>query len=229
VRFRAPRAIARSLLNTAVYGALLLVPAGTVWWWRAWVALGIVFAAMIATRFVFLRDDDRVLAERRLAPIQRGQPRADKLLVVAFLVVYPAYLLFIPVDVFHVHLLAKPLPFVSWLGLLSLAAGCAVIGLAFRENAFAAGIVKYQAERGQAVVDRGVYAVVRHPLYGGVAGVLVGLALWLQSSAAALVSIVPIALLVARIVVEEAFLTAKLPGYADYCERVRHRLIPFVW
>lgn len=212
-----------------MYGALLMAPAGTLSWWRAWVALGVVFAAMVVTRLGFLRGDGGALAERRLAPLQRGQPRADKVLVVAFLLVYPAYLLFIPIDVFHAHLLARPAAMGSWFGLLLLAAGCTIVGSAFRANAFAAGIVKYQAERGQAVVDRGVYGVVRHPLYSGVGLILVGLALWLQSSAAALVSIVPIALLIARIVVEEAFLTANLPGYPAYRERVRYRLAPFVW
>jgi hypothetical protein len=161
------RLIASTFLNSAVYGALLLVPAGTVLWWRAWVVLGAVFTGILATRLWVLRDDSGLLAERRKPPMQRGQPLADKLLVVAFVTVFPAYLVFIPLDVFRLHLIAKPGVLVSSLGLLLFAAGLCLISFAFRENTFAAAIVKHQSDRGQTVIDSGVYSVVRHPLFGG--------------------------------------------------------------
>jgi protein-S-isoprenylcysteine O-methyltransferase Ste14 len=104
-----------------------------------------------------------------------------------------------------------------------------VIALAFRENTFAVSIVKHQGDRGHVVIDSGVYSVVRHPLYSGVVLVLVGVALWLQSYAAAIFSIVPIALLFLRIGVEEAFLKTRLVGYEAYARRVRSRLVPRVW
>jgi protein-S-isoprenylcysteine O-methyltransferase Ste14 len=73
------------------------------------------------------------------------------------------------------------------------------MSLALKENAFAAPIVKHQEERNQTVVDRGVYSVVRHPMYAGAVPLLIGIPLWLESYAAALLAIVPILLLAVRI------------------------------
>ncbi len=223
------RFVGTALLNTAVYGTLLFAPAGTLVWWRAWVLLGAVFAGILGTRGWFIGADGGLLAERGKAPLQPGQPPADKAIVVALLIVLPAYIAFIPVDVFRLHVLAAPSVPMSSLGLVAAAAGWFIVGLAFRANSFAAAIVRHQSDRGHAVVDRGVYAVIRHPLYLGVALEIVGAAVWLESYGAALASVAPLAVLVVRINVEETFLEARLPGYAAYTQRVRYRLLPGIW
>jgi protein-S-isoprenylcysteine O-methyltransferase Ste14 len=143
--------------------------------------------------------------------------------------VFPAYIAFIPLDVFRLHLLGKPQIFVSALGLALGIAGWWIISLAFRENAFAAAIVKPQEERGQTVVQTGVYSVVRHPLYSGVVLIVIGIALWLESTAAVVLSILPIAVIALRIRVEEDFLRRRLRDYDAYAKRVQRRLIPLVW
>jgi protein-S-isoprenylcysteine O-methyltransferase Ste14 len=79
------------------------------------------------------------------------------------------------------------------------------------------------------VIDSGVYAAVRHPMYMGFVPFIVGMCLWLGSYAAALLTIVPIGLIAVRIVIEERFLRRELEGYGAYAERTRYRLIPFVW
>ncbi len=221
--------LARTFCNVAVYAALLFVPAWTLHWWRAWVLVALIFAGMLVTRAWAFGDKQQLLADRRKSPLQPEQPFADKLLVVGFVLVFPAYIAFIPLDVFHFHLLDKPNAIVSVCGLILAGAGWFVISLAFRENAFAAAIVKPQEERHQTVVDSGVYSVIRHPLYAGVVLVLIGIALWLQSYAAAILSIVPIALIVLRILVEEDFLRNRLSGYDGYAKRVGRRLIPLIW
>jgi protein-S-isoprenylcysteine O-methyltransferase Ste14 len=125
--------------------------------------------------------------------------------------------------------MAKPGPLVSSLGLVLFAAGWGIMTLALRENAFAAPVVKHQEERQQTVIDTGVYGVVRHPMYAGAVLLLVGMPLWLESYAAAMLASVPIGTLVLRILVEEQFLRRELKGYDAYTERVRYRLIPFLW
>jgi protein-S-isoprenylcysteine O-methyltransferase Ste14 len=79
------------------------------------------------------------------------------------------------------------------------------------------------------VVDSGVYGVVRHPLYAGTLPLMVGMPLWLESYAAALLAVVPIGTLVVRILIEERFLRRELKGYDAYMKKVRYRLIPYVW
>ena len=78
-------------------------------------------------------------------------------------------------------------------------------------------------------MDTGVYGIVRHPFYAGTPFVLVGLGLWLESYTAVLFAVVPIALLVVRLRLEERFLRRELPGYREYAVRVPHRLLPGIW
>jgi protein-S-isoprenylcysteine O-methyltransferase Ste14 len=87
-------------------------------------------------------------------------------------------------------------------------------------------VVRLQEKRHQRVIDSGIYAVVRHPMYTGFAPFAVGPALWLGSYVAALLAIVPIAVLAVRSVLEEGFLERELKGYEAYMRKVRYRLIP---
>jgi protein-S-isoprenylcysteine O-methyltransferase Ste14 len=102
-------------------------------------------------------------------------------------------------------LLAHPSTFtlVSSLGLVLFVVDWWIMTLALRENACAAPVVKHQADRQHTVIESGVYSVVRHPMYAGAVPLLVGMPLWLESYAAALLASVPIGTLVVRIVVEE--------------------------
>jgi|SRR5919197_6556720 protein-S-isoprenylcysteine O-methyltransferase Ste14 len=138
-------------------------------------------------------------------------------------------MVFIPLDVSRFHLIAKPGTLTSSSGLVLFVAGWGIMTLAVRENAFAAPVVKHQEEREQRVIDSRVYNVVRHPMDAGGVPLLVGMPLWLESYAAAMLASVPIGTLVLWILVEEQFLKRDLKGYDAYTERVRYRLIPFLW
>jgi protein-S-isoprenylcysteine O-methyltransferase Ste14 len=212
----------------ALFGLLLLVPAGRWAWPRAWIYMGCMVAGTVAT-MIYLRNDEALINERLKGPIQKGQPLADRIVLGVFLATFAGLMIFIPLDVFQFHLMNEPGPLVSIAGLVLFAAGWWLIAVALHENAFAAPVIKYQKERGQRVIDSGVYAKVRHPMYSGFIPFIVGTCLWLGSYAAALLSIVPIAVIATRIVIEERFLTRELEGYAAYAERTLYRLIPFVW
>ncbi len=217
------------LSNVAIFGSLLFLPAGTLDWPRAWVFLGVVFVGAVASTVSVYRASPALLEERFKPPLQEGQPAADKIAVLLLLAAFAGLIVFIPLDVFRLHLLARPGALVSDLGLVLFAAGWSIMTLALRENAFAAPVVKRQQERHQTVIDSGLYGVVRHPMYAGAVLLLVGMPLWLESYAAALLASVPIGTLVVRILVEERFLRRELPGYDGYAERVRYRLVPFLW
>jgi len=216
------------ITNIVIFGGLLFLPAGTLSWWRAWVFLGVVLIATTAT-MVSLSGNQALLDERFKPPLQKGQPLADKIILLLLLAAFLALIVFIPLDVFRFHLLGKPTAVVSFLGLVLFIAGWWIISLSFRENTFAAPVVKYQQERQQTVIDTGVYSVVRHPMYAGAVLLLIGMPLWLESYAAALLASVPIGLLVLRILIEEQFLRRELKGYDAYTKRVRYRLIPLLW
>lgn len=222
--------IASIILNVTIFAVLLFLPAATLDWWRAWLFIGVIFIGTVGATVSLSHDHEGLLKERLKPPIQKkGQPLADKIIVVLFLAAFSGLVFFIPLDVFRFHLMGKPENLVSSLGLALLVAGWWIAYLALRENAFAAPVVKYQEERQQAVIDTGVYSVVRHPMYAGDVLLMVGIPLWLESYAAALLASVPIATIALRILFEERFLRRELRGYDAYTQRVRHRLVPFLW
>jgi len=214
------------IIQMAFFGGLLLLPAGTLEWWRAWLFIGVIVALAVWSSLSLPQD---LLDERWKPPIQKGQPLADKIVLVLFLATFCGLIVFIPLDVFRFHLLGEPGTLVASLGLALVVGGCWIMYLSLRENAFAAPVVKHQEERHQTVIATGVYGLVRHPMYAGAVLLLVGLPLWLESYAAALLASVPIGMLALRILVEEQFLRRELKGYDAYTERVWYRLIPFLW
>jgi protein-S-isoprenylcysteine O-methyltransferase Ste14 len=100
---------------------------------------------------------------------------------------------------------------------------------AMHENHFFSSVVRLQTERGHRVVDTGPYAVVRHPGYAGVLLMTPFSGLALGSFVAAAIGLVMTALILRRVLFEDAFLQENLAGYKEYSGRVTSRLIPGVW
>jgi protein-S-isoprenylcysteine O-methyltransferase Ste14 len=224
-----PKVIAGVVFNVALYALLLFVPAGTLRWWQAWVFLAVTVVVMAAAVFSILPDSADLFSQRAKGIIQKGQPLWDKILVILLVVSYVGQIIFIPLDVFRFHVLPKPGAFVSCIGLALYVAGWWIMTLAMKANPFAVPVVRLQDERHQRVIATGIYAVVRHPMYAGFVPMAIGPALWLQSYVAALLAFAPIAVLAVRSVFEERFLKRGLEGYDAYTEKVRCRLIPFLW
>jgi protein-S-isoprenylcysteine O-methyltransferase Ste14 len=221
--------IAGILLNLVIFGVLLFLPADTLNWSRAWIFLAVVLVSTVTSTISLTRINTGILEERFKPPIQKGQPLADKIVLTLLLASFAGVIILIPLDVFHFYLIDKPGTPTSILGLFLFVAGWSIMTLAMKENAFAAPVVKHQEERHQKVIDTGVYSVVRHPMYAGAIPFLIGMALWLESYAAALLSVMPMLLLAIRILIEEEFLKRELNGYDSYMKKVRYRLIPFLW
>ncbi len=118
----------------------------------------------------------------------------------------------------------------QWTALIALAAGYAICLWAMRVNRFFSSIVRIQNDRGQVVITTGPYAIIRHPGY--LAGIVIvvasGLALdsWI---AATMLMVCALPFLLYRAATEDRVLLAELPGYRDYAERVRWRLLPGIW
>ena len=222
------------LFQLALFGALLLVPAGLVhggtWYWpRALLFLG-VYGVILEGSIVVLAVVAPASLEARLkAPGSNKQPVADRIVTAVLVLTILGWLASIPVDVFYLKLLPTPQFVVSGSGGALFLLGFAVVLAAIYQNSFALPIVEDQTERGQTLVDTGLYAVVRHPLYLGMLPFLGGIALWLGSYASLIAVSVLLIVLITRIVVEEKVLRKTLPGYTEYMKKVRYRLVPFVW
>jgi protein-S-isoprenylcysteine O-methyltransferase Ste14 len=223
------KVIAGIFLSAAFYALLLFVPAGTLRWWRAWVFLAVTVVMIAVAVLSVWPDNGDLFSQRAKGIIQKGQPLWDRVLVILLVISYVAQIVLIPLDVSRFHLISQPGMMVSLLGLALYAAGWWILTRAMKVNPFAVPVVRLQEERHQRVIDTGVYAVVRHPMYAGFVPFTIGPALWLGSYAAALLAIVPVAVLAVRSVFEEEFLQRELPGYDRYMQKVRYRMMPFVW
>lgn len=213
-----------------LFFVLLFVPAGTLDWPAAWVLLATLFAVRLASVRALWRSRAALLEARSIVPVpQAGQPTADRILLPAYMAAYAGQVAFASWDVWHLHLAGSLPTWLRFAGLFMFAAGWWVIYRALRDNAFALTVVRLQDDRGQGVVDTGVYAIVRHPMYAGITIVMIGFPLWLDSAAAVGMAALPVALLALRIHFEERLLRLRLAGYEDYTRRVRWRLIPGVW
>ena len=222
--------VARLFADTVLVGTALFVSAGTLAWVRGWVLLATLLLVRIAGAAVVYRVNPALLRERAKLPIHDGQSWTDRMLVAS---VVATGFVGLPAiagrDGFHWQLLPRPSWWLADIGLVLFILGWMLKSIALRANAFAVAVVRVQRERAQAVVDSGVYGVIRHPFYAADPLIFLGLSLWLESSMATLCAAIPSALMVLRLLVEERILERALPGYSEYAARVRYRLIPGVW
>jgi protein-S-isoprenylcysteine O-methyltransferase Ste14 len=223
--------IARLLLQNTIFtfaiGALLFGAAGTLHWPGAWVFLVTSVLLGPLCGWWLYRIDPALLAERLRPVLQRNQPAADKVFMVVFVMAIVGWLAALGLDRRH---LASSMG-VAWqvLGFVLFLASTLFTLWVFRENSFAAPVVKLQAERAQRVIDTGPYAHVRHPMYSGMIMFFAGVPLILGSWWGLAIAPLFLMLLAVRIRIEERTLMAGLPGYADYAARVRYRLLPGLW
>ncbi|MGX1324112.1 protein-S-isoprenylcysteine O-methyltransferase Ste14 [Bradyrhizobium sp. USDA 377] len=221
------RLLLQNTIFTVAMGALLFASAGTLHWPSAWVFL--VTSALLGPLcgWWLYRLDPALLAERLRPVIQRDQPPADKAFITAFIAAMLAWLIVMGLDR---RSLASDMPLALVVLGFVLFLLCMLFTMSvFRENSFAAPVVKLQAERAQHVISTGPYAHVRHPMYSGMILFFAGLPLALGSWWGLAMAPLFLALFVVRIGIEERTLREGLPGYADYAARVRYRLVPGVW
>ena len=180
---------------------------------------------MLVTIYMALYDRKLLESRLRLGPTVEKRS-TQKIIVIVGLPVYVAAIVIMVFD----HRFGWSAAVPVWLSLLgdALAAlGILVYFLVIRENHYAASTV--QVAEGQTVVSTGPYAIVRHPMYSGAILVFIGMPLALGSWWGLFFVPLFIAGFAWRLLDEEKFLRANLPGYAEYMRKVRYRLLPYIW
>lgn len=202
--------------------ALFFLPAGTFAYWQAWVYMAIVLVPMAFVAAYLLRNSPDLL-QRRLQARERERTQQG---VISFGIVFLIGAFLVPgfdrrwgwsVMPWWVVLLADVLVLV----------GYAMIFRVFRENQYTSRTV--QVEQGQKVISTGPYAAVRHPMYVGVLIFYLASPIALGSWWAFLPAAVIFPILIIRILNEEQVLERDLPGYKEYKQKVRYRLVPGIW
>ena len=219
------RGIASNLVALLLIVACLFLPAGTWNYWQAWVFI-VVFELSAQSYGIYFLIHDRKLLERRMniGPTAEKVP-AQKIIATLFMLGFIAVFMFPAFD----HRFGwSPVPAsVSVIGNALIVLSFIFFFLVMKANSYAASTI--QVEEGQPVISTGLYALVRHPMYSGCLVLLAGVPLALGSWWGLLLIVLFIPVLVWRLIDEEKFLHNNLPGYTTYTQKVRYRLIPYVW
>jgi protein-S-isoprenylcysteine O-methyltransferase Ste14 len=222
--------LVRLLADELLVGAVLFLSAGTLAWPHAWILLAVQLIVRTVGAVLIARVNPELMRERASLPVHAEQRAVDRFLVLGVLATgFLGLPLVAGLDAFHWHALPRPSEPARIIGLVFFGLGWVLKNVALWSNAFAVTVVRVQREREHAVVDAGPYRVVRHPFYAADPLIFVGLGLWLGSYIAVLCAVVPLALMVLRLQLEEEVLRTGLPEYEAYMKRVRFRLIPGVW
>jgi protein-S-isoprenylcysteine O-methyltransferase Ste14 len=105
--------------------------------------------------------------------------------------------------------------------------GFYIIFLVFKENTYTAATIQVASD--QTVISTGPYSIVRHPMYVGALVMLLGTPLALGSWWGLIMFFLMALVISWRLLDEEKFLAQNLPGYSEYCGKVRYHLVPFIW
>ena len=216
------QAILKYALGVVAVGLLIFLPAGTLAFWNGWLLMGILFIPMFIAGVVLMFANPKLLKSRLKAKESESEQRA----VIALSGI-----------MFLVGFILSGLNFrFSWFVLPTWVVGIAVIlfliayalyAEVLRENSYLSRTIEVQ--EGQKVVDTGLYSIVRHPMYSVTMVLFLAMPLVLGSPPSFLIFLVYPLILVKRIRNEEQVLAEQLAGYRTYMQKVKYRLLPFVW
>lgn len=219
------QAILRLVAGIAAMGVCLFGGAGTLRWPAAWAYLVLQFSFSGALGLWLYRHNPALL-EQRLQLTKRAALPMDKRIMATGMVLIVPYLILPGIDAVRFGWAPVPKPLQA-AAFPAIAAGLAVLAWVMRENTYLSRFVEIQP--GQRVITSGPYRFVRHPLYAAMSVYFVSVPLALGSFWGMLPAAGLVALLMVRTVLEDRTLLRDLPGYREYAEHVRFRIVPGLW
>ena len=215
-------ALIKYLAGVILIGLLLFLPAGTLNWKNGWIFMAILFIPMfIAGIVMYLKAPD--LLRSRLDNKEKEAEQKD--------VIGLSGLMFIAAFViaglnYRFNWISFP-EIVVYIGIVVFLISYLMFAEVLRENQYLSRTVK--VEEDQKVVDTGLYGIVRHPMYSASTFLFLSMPLVLNSPISFVIMLTYIPLIMKRIRNEEKVLEEGLPGYKEYKQKVRYRMIPFIW
>ena len=206
-------------------GLLLFLPAGTAQYWQAWAFLAVVFGASLLIT-LYLMKKDPALLKRRLSGGPSTEKERTQKIIMFFTTIGFIALLVVPALDYRFKWSSVPL-YMVMAGDILTALGFYIVFLVYKENTFTSATIEVACD--QKVISTGPYAIVRHPMYAGSLLYLLGMPFALGSYWGLLVLAATMPFLIWRLFDEERFLSRNLPGYTEYCAKVRWRLMPGVF
>ena len=215
-------ALAKFACGVLLVGLLIFLPAGTLMFTYGWLLMGLLFIPMLIAGFVMLFKSPDFLKKRLDAKEKQG---TQKGVVAVSGWMFIAGFVVAGLD-FRFGWSRMP-NWVTIVASVTFLLDYALYAEVMRENAYLSRTIK--VEDGQKVVDTGLYGIVRHPMYAATIEMFLMMPLILGSWYALIVFAIYPAVIVVRLKDEEALLIRELPGYDAYKQKVKYRLIPFIW
>ena len=215
-------AIFKFLLGVILIGVLIFLPAGTFNYLNGWIFMGILFIPMFIVGIIMMIKNPTLLKSRlESREKQKEQSIVIKLsglmFIVGFIIAgldYRYNWFNLPKIVTYISIGIFLIAYLLWAEVL-------------RENTYLSRTIK--VEENQKVVDKGLYSIVRHPMYFATLLLFLSMPLVLGSLISFFVFLIYPILIIVRIINEEKILEKELDGYVQYKQKVKYRLIPFIW
>ena len=216
------QALAKFILGVILLGLLIFLTAGSLQYWQAWLLMGILLVPMFCAGLVMMAKNPELLRKRLNAKEEEKEQKtvvklSGLLFVAAFVVagfnwrlgwcVLPDWAVWVSAGLFLICYL--------------------LYAEVLRENTYLSRTIEVQEN--QKVIDTGLYGVVRHPMYMATTVLFLAMPLVLASPLSFLIMLLYIPLIAKRIKNEEMVLEEGLEGYKDYKQKVKYKVIPFIW
>ena len=216
------QAILKFLAGVIIIGLLIFLPAGTLYYWNAWLLMGFLFVPMFLAGIILMFKDPALLKKR----LNAKEKEAEQSLVIKF-----SGLMFVLGFVtaglnFRFQWIVLP-KWVSWVAAVVFLLSYLFYAEVLRENTYLSRTIEVQEN--QTVIDTGLYGIVRHPMYSATIILFLCMPLVLGSLISFAVFLIYPAIISKRIRNEEKVLTKELAGYAEYKRKVKYKVIPFIW
>ena len=216
------QAMIKFFSGVLLVGLLLFLPAGTLYFRRAWLLMGILFIPMFLAGLVMLFKRPELLRRRLKARESEGEQRT--VIALSGLMFLLSFILA------GLNYRSDWMMLPRWVSLAAAAVfllGYGLFGEVLRENVYLARTV--EVEKGQKLIDTGLYGIVRHPMYSATVLIFLAMPLVLGSPLSFAVMLLYLPIIAKRIRNEEQVLSKGLEGYKEYCGRVKYRLFPWIW
>jgi protein-S-isoprenylcysteine O-methyltransferase Ste14 len=218
--------IVTGVLTLVIFALLWFGVAGRLTWWQGWAFL-LTFTAYVTILFWRLSKLNPELVRERNQPAEKAE-RWDQVVMGIYTVILVVLLGVTALDGGRYGWSAIPLG-IQMVGWILLIVAGAIVWHVMMTNAYLSSWARIQDDRGQMVIQDGMYQYIRHPMYLGIITAFIGIPLMLNSWWAMIPSIVIVGLFIYRTYREDRMLMDGLAGYAEYTEKVRYRLLPKIW
>ena len=216
------QAITKMLMGILLVGGLLFLSAGTFAFWQAWVLMAILFVPMFIAGLIMMFKSPELLKKRLNAKEEQSE---QKTVILLSGIMFIAAFVLAGLN-FRFGWIVMP-RWIVWAASVVFLLAYGLYAEVLRENIWLSRTIEVQED--QRVIDTGLYGIVRHPMYMSTLLLFLAMPLVLGSVISFVIMLIYIPIIAKRIRNEEQVLEEGLAGYRDYKERVRYRLIPFIW